>query len=263
MFFSDGRQIRAFTLIELLVVISVIAILVGLLLPALSSARRAAQLVKCTANVRQLATANYVYANDYNGAIPMGISNQFRPDMGAAPPTFIQRARWDRDFIAPLIIDTNIQFNAAGFDEWREIKASGNTVFTCPTATDRLDPGGNPIVNTNPINDTQWGYAMNNTLSESEADVAAGMGPIRDRFRNLYRVKAASAAAMMIESVFIAEDSTRMASGTTLQTFTRAAETHQDRANIGYADGHAATISPDELPAVPGDVNWQDFWLGI
>jgi len=61
-----------FTLIELLVVISVIALLIGLLLPALSLARDAAQNGVCLSNQRQLAAAFFTYEVDY-GCIP-GIS---------------------------------------------------------------------------------------------------------------------------------------------------------------------------------------------
>src|SRR5512134_2480781 len=64
------RKAAGFTLIELLVVIAIIALLMGILMPALSRARKQAWGVSCGSNLRQVGAAANLFAEDHDGRIP-------------------------------------------------------------------------------------------------------------------------------------------------------------------------------------------------
>ncbi|MEO1237073.1 MAG: type II secretion system protein [Planctomycetota bacterium] len=83
------RTPAGFSLIELLVVVGVIALLVGILLPALAGARRSAQRVTCSSNLRQLGLVFESYTQDYDGLFPSArpIPSPF-PTLSTDPPLF-------------------------------------------------------------------------------------------------------------------------------------------------------------------------------
>lgn len=74
MCYKQRRLIKGFTLVELLVVIAVIALLMGILLPALNKARGAARRIVCQSNLRQLALAWNAYLDENEGAFFQRIS---------------------------------------------------------------------------------------------------------------------------------------------------------------------------------------------
>lgn len=82
------RALRGFTLIELLVVISIIALLVAILLPALAAARQSAMRLKCLAQLRSLSIATAAYTGDSRGYGPPHVFET----PGSFPSAF---PRWD------------------------------------------------------------------------------------------------------------------------------------------------------------------------
>ncbi|MDE3077680.1 MAG: prepilin-type N-terminal cleavage/methylation domain-containing protein, partial [Chloroflexota bacterium] len=72
---THRRSNEAFTLIELLVVIAIIAILAAILFPVFAQAREEARKTVCLSNVRQLATANEMYIQDYDEQVVLDLAS--------------------------------------------------------------------------------------------------------------------------------------------------------------------------------------------
>jgi len=108
------RKQRGFTLIELLVVIAIIAVLIGLLLPAVQSAREAARRAQCVNNLKQLALALHNYHTGV-GAFPPGcVSTTSYPGQGVGGLS--SWTSWSAQaMLLPYLEQTPI-YNAANFN---------------------------------------------------------------------------------------------------------------------------------------------------
>ncbi len=128
------RVRRGFTLIELLVVMSIIAILVGLLLPAVQSAREAARRIQCVNNLKQVGLALHNY-HDALGAFPMSYASRSRFVDGATDTA----PGWGwATMILPQLEQGPI-FNAVNFrlavESHQNVTVIGTTItaYLCPS----------------------------------------------------------------------------------------------------------------------------------
>ena len=126
------RTVRAahggFTLVELLVVIGIIAILIAVLLPAVSRARGLAQSMACLNNLRQLQTCWLMYANDHNGTLPPNLS-VYDLDTGEPIPGLDLRLTW-----CPGNVRTDV--NTANIEKGYLFPYNRSTaIYHCPADT--------------------------------------------------------------------------------------------------------------------------------
>ncbi len=147
-----------FSLVELLIVISVMALLMGILLPALSRAKSAARQTVCQSQLRQWGLAFEIYAGENDGFYPHidGLDRQ-GDNKPVLPKDWADYFGWI-DLLPPLM----------GEKRWRDHKPWGypgeGTMFQCPMA--RLGP--DDIYTYRPRRNGFFSYAMNSCLELDE-----------------------------------------------------------------------------------------------
>ena len=116
------RKRNGFTLIELLVVVAIIALLVSILIPALSEARDQAEKVVCLSNESQMALAVYNYISAYDGYFPYLPGEYVAVNWGPGQPTSV----WDAY--------QNITDPGSVIAKIAAVSGTYTKVYRCPTA---------------------------------------------------------------------------------------------------------------------------------
>jgi prepilin-type processing-associated H-X9-DG protein/prepilin-type N-terminal cleavage/methylation domain-containing protein len=252
------RTVRAahggFTLVELLVVIGIIAILIAVLLPALSRARGLAQSIACLNNLRQLQTCWLMYANDHAGTLPPNLS-VYDLSTGEPIPGLDLRLTWCAGNVRQDVNTANIERG------YLFAYNRSTAIYHCPA--DKARVAGSNVRHTR-------SYSMSQSVTGIRFGSVLACIPT---FQNLTQIRSPEPANLFVFLDVHEDQIVDSLFGIPLPGdpldgiwFDLPANRHNDGCNLSFADGHVehwkwavAKVSRSLGQDVAPQEEWRDY----